>query len=150
MKILFISLTLLLLVGEAASHLWFRQSSPDFKGIVGKRELHATDLKGQRSADVLQFDQGLSYSSERGGQVNLMVLTWHPGNAHGLMDAFGHSPEVCLPLSGARLLDRLPSRELEVGGHLFSVERWLFAHPISKQPLHAYKFAHSGTLSWYL
>ena len=144
MKAYFFALSLLLILAELLSLFWFVQSKGELAGIVGKNEVRRFDLKNQRSGELLSFDEGVSYVSERGGKVDVSVLTWHEGNPCGLMDAFGHSPEVCLPLSGARLLEELPTRELRIGEKAFRVDCWVFSHPLFDTRLHAYKMAHSA------
>lgn len=135
---------LMLVAVEAVSQLRLDRSDIVFESLFGRSGVRSVDLDGVRSADRLGFDRGISYLSERGGKVDIMILSWNQGNARGLMDAFGHSPEVCLPVSGAKLLSRLPSKSLVIDGRRFEVERWMFKHPLYQERLHAYKIAHSS------
>lgn len=144
MRVYLMSLLLIVVAAEASSLVWLHRESQPFRGLVGKRGVPAEDLTGKRSADLLSFDEGVSYSSQRGAKVEVIVLGWNEGNSHGLMDAFGHSPEVCLPLSGARLLETLPTETLVIGEENFQVECWKFSHPLSQEYLYAYKLSHSS------
>lgn len=144
MKNIFVVLTMCLLVAELLSHLWFKKPGTQFASLKAKDEVRRASLIGERSSDLLGFDKGTNYFSDRGGDVVITVLTWDAANSHGLMDAFGHSPEVCLPVSGAKLLATFPLRELEIGGRSFEVRGWEFSHPLYPKNIHAFKLAHSS------
>ncbi|MDF1715004.1 MAG: hypothetical protein P1U90_22410 [Akkermansiaceae bacterium] len=144
MKNLFVILTMCLLVAELLSLFWFKNPGTHFASLKANDGVRRASLIGERSSDLLGFDRGTNYFSDRGGDVLVTVLTWNAANSHGLMDAFGHSPEVCLPVSGAKLLTTFPVRELEIGGRIFEVRRWMFSHPLYDKKIHAFKLAHSS------
>lgn len=137
----------LILLAELLARFWFAGGANGFAGVSAKAGVRSDSLKGKAINDLLTFDQGSNYFSDRGGDVTLTLLTWENGNSHGLMDAYGHSPEVCLPVSGAKLLAKFPVREILVGHESIEVESWMFSHPLFDKKLHAFKFsrcAHSS------
>lgn len=144
MKSLFLILTGILVVAEIVPIFWFAEPGQEFSSLKANEKIRRVSLVEERSADLLGFDNGVVYSSDRGGDVSITVLTWNAKNSHGLMDAFGHSPEVCLPVSGARLLATFPARKLELEGRVFEVDGWMFSHPLFDKKIHAFKLAHSS------
>lgn len=144
MKILLSAMLTLLLVAELLAWLWFPNDTRDLADLKAKAGVPSTSLRGEAINEILMFDEGATYFSERGGNVTLTLLTWRDGNSHGLIDAFGHSPEVCLPVSGATLLAEFPVREIRLGEEKIEVESWMFSHPLYPQKLHAFKFVRSA------
>jgi len=144
MKAFFLTLAGLLVLAEIVPFFWFSKPDGEFASLGRNDRVRRTSLIDGRSADLLGFDDGVVYASERGSEVSITVLTWNAGNSHGLMDAFGHSPEVCLPVSGAKLLAAFPARDLEIEGKNFAVDSWMFSHPLFDKKIHAFKLAHSG------
>lgn len=141
--LLFVMLTLLFLA-ELVARFWFTGNGGDFFDLTARAGLRSDSLRGEAINELLIFDEGSNYLSDRGGDVTLTLLTWRDGNSHGLMDAFGHSPEVCLPISGATLLAEFPVREIQMGSETLEVESWMFSHPLIPKKLHAFKFARSS------
>lgn len=144
MRLLLFAMLTLLLLAELVARFWFTANGGDFVDLTARAGLRSDSLRGEAINELLIFDEGSNYLSDRGGEVTLTLLTWRDGNSHGLMDAFGHSPEVCLPISGATLLAEFPVREIQVGPETLEVESWMFSHPLIPKKLHAFKFARSS------
>lgn len=141
MKMIFLGMVGILLIAELIPHFWFRDRESAFKPLVAQSDVRTVSLKGEPVSDLLSFDQGSHYFSDTGGDITLTLMTWEEGNSHGLMDAFGHSPEVCLPVSGAELLEKYPVRTVDIGDETILVESWIFSHPLFSRKLHAFKIA---------
>ena len=143
MKLLLAAMLTLLFLAEFLARFWFAGDESDFLDLNARPGVRSDSLRGEAINEILMFDEGSNYFSDRGGDVTLTLLTWRDGNSHGLMDAFGHSPEVCLPISGATLLAEFPVREIQVGSETLEVESWMFSHPLYPNKIHAFKFARS-------
>lgn len=143
MKLFFSTLILILVVAELLPIWWFKQQDEPF-ALLRADGVRKTLLQSERVSDSMSFDEGVTYFSDRGGDVTATVLSWDDGNFHGLRDTFGHSPEVCLPVSGATLLHSLPGRTLEIDGQVFPVEGWAFSHRLFTRPLYAFKLVRSS------
>ena len=144
MKTFYLVLIALLIAAELVPVVWFREEDRRSLSLQAPNNVRRNSLEGERVDDQLDFDAGTSYYSDRGGDVELSILKWDTGNSRGLMDAFGHSPDVCLPVSGAELVETFPVRRLRVGMKEFAVQSWMFSHPAFKKKIHAFKFAHSS------
>ena len=143
-KVFIFCLLGVVLLSEGMAQLWFTAKSAEFAGLDSVEGVRRVSLVDERANDLLSFDEGSNYFSDRGGDVTLTVMTWQEGNSHGLTDAFGHSPEVCLPVSGAKLLEAFPLRDLKVEQQVFQVQSWMFSHPLFPENIHAFKLAHSS------
>jgi exosortase len=107
---------------EGATSLWFKLRRPN----SGKEILWAINpstmpnLKKQpipeRVQSILRFDEGLLLQSQNtaGPQLWVYALTWKRGSS-GTPLARYHSPEVCLPAAGFKLLER-PREFSSAGG----------------------------------
>lgn len=142
-----------LLAGSEGFRLWWfqktvtesnRESALAWRPPPGAAEI---DLSSSRASEVLRYDLGHQFRLEdpaRGLLTEVTYLEYEPGNARVLPDLYLHSPEICLPRSGVKLVAEIPPKRFNVPGRELLIRRWIFELPGSGKIIHAFKTIWSG------
>lgn len=99
---------------------------------------------GDEIRGILRYDQGQSVAWNRtdGTQWTIFFFRWEPGRT-AAQRARGHSPDVCLPAAGLRLVHENASEPIQIGRLKLPVREYRFEH--HGQPLYVfYSFWESG------
>ncbi len=102
-------------------------------------------LKDTTAGKILSFDDSTSYFHEAApARLYVSALKYFPGNSYFIRDVSEHSPDICLPASGAILLKGLTATQETVANLPVRLERYTFSHPLHRHPLHVYKLIWAG------
>lgn len=153
---LLIFLPLALLVGASeVTRVWWYSEAEATPGttVVWIPPAHAIDqnLAETRGGEALAYDAGVQVSlqdPESSAFTELIYLKYEKGNRRTLLDLFLHSPELCLPASGAQLIREFPAHPVRIADRQFQARHWLFTDPITGKPLHAFKLIWSGDVKF--
>lgn len=146
-QIIFVIFIVLLGFSEGFSHWWFHKAGDtgvEVPLLKWQAPADAIDqyISGTRAGKALEYDYGLQVilqNKGEGPEAQVNYLEYDEGNYWMLADVYQHSPEICLPAAGAQLVREYPSRDFEIEDEPLTVRHWLFKHPISEAPLHAFK-----------
>jgi hypothetical protein len=132
-----LALPLAVLLSEAAAWWWMNPASQRKESVVlayrfpGERPGYLTQPLKPGIVDVLKCDAGQVglIAAGRGGVLEVSYFEWDGTDETGLMEAFAHSPDVCMGVTGSKLEAHLPSRTFQLGNQnlVFDVTR--FQHP---------------------
>jgi hypothetical protein len=123
------------MLSEAAAWWWMNPSSSGGEVALlsyrfpDERPGHVRKPLDAAIARALKCDAGQIGTIEmKGGRrVDVSFFEWDGTDEKGLMEAFGHSPDVCMGVSGFEVDGYLPGRTFEVDGQslVFDVTRFL-------------------------
>ena len=106
--------------------------------------LKVTDPSDTLSGEILAFDSAESYyvqleANDQPALLHVTSLRYNEGNSYLSRDLHEHTPEICLPTSGGKLLSGPIIKRLTLEGQEVVVEEYIFQHPSQPTPLHLYK-----------
>lgn len=136
------ALALLVVSAEGFRAWWYARGEqpslddPAFSWSIPAGAVHR-DLTETRGGQSLRYDSGVHVVLEQ--NVDVIYLEYRAGNERTLSDLFMHSPDVCLPRAGARLVEEFPAHPVQVDGADLVVRHWLFRDPLTRQALHVLK-----------
>ena len=147
LKTFFLSLSLLLGLTELTRIWWFsKEQTKEEKNHFlkwfppdGAIDRHLSETRGGKA---LAYDRGFQLQLQRDhGSISteIIYLEYDQGNDRALVDLFLHSPEICLPASGARFIREFDPHQFQIAGEELLVRQWLFENPVSGEPIHAFK-----------
>ena len=154
-----IAVIIMVIVAELTAGVWFKETDTTdheqlvFTPVIDSDSSVAFPLDESRVGELLSFSRGTSVQSkfiddDPAKSLTTIVLEYDPGNGRLWRDLFGHSPDICMPSSGARFVEG--SRELLPlpsfkGARL---ARFEFTHPIEEGPIFVYKLVWLGSGDW--
>lgn len=122
------------LLAEASAWRWMNPGSADRTVEVlsyrfpYQRPGYASTVPKAGTLAVLKCDRDQTgkISGPGGRQVEVSYFEWDGTDEQGLMEAFSHSPDVCMAAAGNKVEEFLPSRSFPVGGQtlVFDVTRF--------------------------
>jgi len=147
LKLFFLILSLLLGASEGVRLWWFssdRDQEPSATFLKWNPPASAVDrnLAETRGGKVLAYDSGiqvLTQSDQSPISSEVIYLEYEKGNPRTLLDLFLHSPEICLPASGAKFIQEFSPHTIIIADAELKVRHWLFQHPLTRDSLHAFK-----------
>ncbi len=118
---------------------------------VPKEAQGVTNLKGTTAGKILSFDRSDCYFVDAGSaspnaKLYITAIKYDAGNSYLQRDAYGHSPDICLPASGAKLIKGPISKNETVAGLPVRIEQYAFSHPLYIPLLHIFKLIWIGEI----
>ncbi len=114
-----------------------------FSPPVNEEGFELISLESSRGSQSFFFDEGKAFSITSPFNPDIMLsafaFSYKPGNGRMWHDIFGHSPDICLPSSGAKEI--APPKKLDLEGlpKNAQITQFVFSHPVSPAPIHVYK-----------
>ncbi|MFT6181682.1 MAG: hypothetical protein ACJA1W_004043 [Akkermansiaceae bacterium] len=147
LKIFFFILSLLLGASEATRLWWFsrdqgKEQNETFLKWTPPKNALDRKLSETRGGKILSYDSGvqvLIQSEESQISTEIIYLEYEKGNVRALVDLFSHSPELCLPASGAKFIREFDSHTVRFFDRELLIRQWLFQQPISGDYFYAFK-----------
>jgi hypothetical protein len=127
------------------------QHRPALALTVPQEATVLTSLKDTTAGKILSFDHSDCYLVDAGvispkAKLHVTALKYDPGNSYLQRDVYEHSPEICLPASGAKLEKGPITANSQVDGLPVRIEQYTFSHPIYSSQLHVFKLVWIGEI----
>ncbi|MGJ8696681.1 MAG: hypothetical protein ACSHYF_10210 [Verrucomicrobiaceae bacterium] len=146
-------------MSEVVPRLWFPATGKGEAGMLHLREhepspdIEELPLSNSRAGDILSFDRSRSYQrsyldDDPARSLTVIAMEYDPGNGRLWRDLFGHSPDICMPSSGAVLVDGPSVPGFESAFPNCRIQRYEFTHPAERGPLFVYKLVWLGFDNW--
>ncbi|NJM36932.1 MAG: hypothetical protein HC845_03125 [Akkermansiaceae bacterium] len=116
------------------------------------KEAHGiTNLNDTPAGKILSFDHSDCYMIDVGAaspdaKLYITAMKYGPGNSYLQRDVYGHSPDICLPASGAKLVTGPITKNEIVAGLPVKIERYTFSHPLHDSFLYIFKLIWIGEI----
>jgi len=117
-----LGLPLAVLLAEASAWWWMNPEQSDSVAVLSYRfpsEQPRTTISAPQPGvmDALRCDAASvgKIEFDGGRSIEVSFFEWDGTDRTGLMQAFGHSPDVCMAASGHKVQEFLPSRRFKLG-----------------------------------
>ncbi len=143
---------------EALPYFWFAQVSDDGAMLRLERPAASPDtidfpMSDSGAGEVLSFHRSQSFrqlfiDDDPAKQLMVIALEYDAGNGRVWRDIFGHSPDICMPTSGAIPVGEAVAPSFEVSFSDCRIMRYEFTHPSEAGPVFVYKLVWLGSEGW--
>lgn len=136
---------------EASPYIWFKELVGAKSPFRLEKPIDAKEISihGTRAEKLLSYDELISWedSFDQYPSVSMQVyeLLYNEGNGRMWFDVYGHSPDICLPKSGAKIVAD-PTYSLYGMTPLdnWSVDRFVFSYSEGVDYTYTYKIISLG------
>ena len=148
-----------MVISELLPHLWFAKVN-EGNGVMLRLEEPVSSpdivdfpLSESAAGEVLSFHRSQSFQrlfieDDPAKQLMVIALEYDAGKGRLWRDIFGHSPDICMPTSGAVLVGEPVKPSFEIPFSDCRIMRYQFSHPSEAGPIFVYKLVWLGSEGW--